>query len=133
MPFAICSWSALPETPFPVDCAAEMVDKIIGNLVSNACKYGNGYVRVAMELLPGNERVRVRVDSDGERIPESDVEQIFEKFYQGTPARQGKGTGLGLPYARSLAALHGGTLTLDRSVKDYSNTVYRGQSGESSP
>ena len=113
----------LPETAFPVDCAAEMVDKIIGNLVSNACKYGNGYVRVALEPLPGNERVRVRVDSDGERIPESDVEQIFEKFYQGTPARQGKGTGLGLPYARSLAALHGGTLVLDRSVKDYNSFV----------
>ncbi|MBR3096773.1 MAG: response regulator, partial [Bacteroidales bacterium] len=113
----------LPETPFPVDCAAEMVDKIIGNLVSNACKYGNGYVRVALEPLPGDERVRVRVDSDGERIPEGDVEQIFEKFYQGTPARQGKGTGLGLPYARSLAALHGGTLTLDRSVKEYNSFV----------
>lgn len=113
----------LPETPFPVDCAAEMVDKIIGNLVSNACKYGNGYVRVALEPLPGDERVRVRVDSDGERIPEGDVEQIFEKFYQGTPASQGKGTGLGLPYARSLAALHGGTLTLDRSVKEYNSFV----------
>ncbi len=114
---------SLPETPYPIDCAGEMVDKIIGNLVSNACKYGNGYVRVALETLPGDERVRVRVDSDGERIPESDVEQIFEKFYQGTPANQGKGTGLGLPYARSLAALHGGTLTLDRSVKDYNSFV----------
>ena len=113
----------LPETPFPVDCAAEMVDKIIANMVSNACKYGDGYVRVALEPVPGGERVRIRVDSDGERIPESDVEQIFEKFYQGTPARQSKGTGLGLPYARSLAALHGGTLTLDRSVKDYNSFV----------
>ena len=115
---------SVPETPFPVDCAAEMVDKILGNLLSNACKYGNGHVRVALEPLPDGERVRVRVDSDGERIPESDVEQIFEKFYQGaTPARQGKGTGLGLPYARSLAALHGGTLTLDRSVKDFNSFV----------
>ena len=113
----------LPETPFPVDCAGEMVEKIVGNLLSNACKYGNGHIRVALEPLPDGERVRVRVDSDGERIPESDVEQIFEKFYQGSPARQGKGTGLGLPYARSLAALHGGTLTLDRSVKDFNSFV----------
>ena len=48
---------------------------------------------------------------------------VFEKFYQGGPARQGKGTGLGLPYARNLAALHGGTLTLDRSVTDYNSFV----------
>ena len=113
----------LPETPFPVDCAAEMVDKIVGNLLSNALKYGNGHVRVSLEPLPDQERVRVRVDSDGERIPDHDADQIFEKFYQGSPARQGKGTGLGLPYARSLATLHGGTLTLDRSVKDFNSFV----------
>ena len=114
---------SLPETPFTVDCAAEMVDKIVGNLLSNACKYGNGHVRVGLEPLPDGERVRVRVDSDGERITDYDAEQIFEKFYQGSPARQGKGTGLGLPYARSLAVLHGGSLTLDRSVKDFNSFV----------
>ena len=113
----------LPETPFPVDCAGEMVEKIVGNLLSNACKYGDGHVRVALEPLPDGERVRVRVDSNGERIPDGDGERIFEKFYQGAPARQGKGTGLGLPYARSLALLHGGSLTLDRSVKDYNSFV----------
>ena len=113
----------LPKTPFMVDCAGEMVEKIVGNLLSNACKYGNGYVRVALEPLPDDERVRVRVDSDGDRISDYDAEQIFEKFYQGGRVRQGKGTGLGLPYARSLAALHGGTLTLDRSVTDYNSFV----------
>ena len=114
---------SLPESPFPVDCAAEMIDKIVGNLISNACKYGDGHVRVALESLPDEDRVRVRVDSDGERISDYDADQIFEKFYQGRPARQGKGTGLGLPYARSLAALHGGTLTLDRSVEDFNSFV----------
>ena len=113
---------SLPETPFMVDCAAEMVDKIVGNLVSNAFKYGNGHVCVSLEPQP-DERVRIRVDSDGDRIPDYDAEQIFEKFYQGRPARQGKGTGLGLPYARSLAILHGGSLTLDRSVKDFNSFV----------
>ena len=114
---------SLPETPFQVDCAGEMVEKIVGNLLSNAFKYGDGHVRVALEPIPGGERVRVRVDSNGERITEDDAERIFEKFYQGTPARQGKGTGLGLPYARSLAALHGGTLTLDRTIPDFNSFV----------
>ena len=114
---------SLPETPFMVDCAGEMVDKIVGNLLSNACKYGNGHVRVGLEPLSDDERVRVRVDSDGDRISDYDADQIFEKFYQGRPARQGKGTGLGLPYARSLAVLHGGSLTLDRSVTDFNSFV----------
>ena len=113
----------LPETPFPVDCAGEMVEKILSNLLSNACKYGDSHIRIALEPQPDTKMVRVRVDSDGERIPEEDTERIFEKFYQSGPARQSKGTGLGLPYARNLAALHGGTLTLDRSVKDFNSFV----------
>jgi signal transduction histidine kinase/ligand-binding sensor domain-containing protein/CheY-like chemotaxis protein len=114
---------SLPDTPFQVDCAGEMVEKIVGNLLSNACKYGDGHVRVALEPMPDGERVRIRVDSNGERIPDEDAEHIFEKFYQGSLARQGKGTGLGLPYARSLASLHGGSLTLDRSVTDFNSFV----------
>ena len=113
----------LPEEPFQVECAGEMVEKIVGNLLSNACKYGNGHIRVALEPVEGGERVRIRVDSDGEPIPENDRERIFEKFYQRWNARQGSGTGLGLPYARSLAALHGGTLELDPSVKDWNSFV----------
>ncbi len=113
----------LPDTPFPVDCAGEMVEKILGNLLSNAFKYGNGHIRVKLETLPGEDRVRVRVDSDGDRIPPEDAELIFEKFYQAESSRRSKGTGLGLPFARSLAALHGGTLTLDQSVKECNSFV----------
>ena len=113
----------LPEEPFPVECAGEMVEKILSNLLSNACKYGDSHIRIALEPQPDTKTVRVRVDSDGERIPEEDTERIFEKFYQSGPARLSKGTGLGLTYARNLAALHGGTLTLDRSVKDFNSFV----------
>ena len=113
----------LPEEPFTVECAGEMVEKILGNLLSNACKYGDGHIQVALEPVEGEDRVRIRVNSDGERIPEWDRERIFEKFYQRGNARQGSGTGLGLPYARSLAALHGGTLELDPSVKDWNSFV----------
>ena len=114
---------SLPEGVVPVECAAEMVEKILGNLLSNAFKYGDGHIKVSLESLPEEDRVRVRVDSDGERIQEKDTEKIFEKFYQSGPARLGKGTGLGLPYARSLATLHGGTLVLDREVKDLNSFV----------
>ena len=116
----------LPEQPFPVMCAADMVEKIISNLLSNACKYGNGQVRVSMESLADIDHVRVRVDSNGKRISERDAESIFEMFYQADEdesVRQGKGTGLGLPFARSLAVLHGGRLYLDRSVSDWNSFV----------
>ena len=113
----------IPEGPFQAECAGEMVEKILSNLLSNACKYGDSHIRVALEPQPETDTFRIRVDSNGERIPETDTERIFEEFYQAGPARQSKGTGLGLPYARNLAALHGGTLSLDRSVKDWNSFV----------
>ena len=115
----------LPDTPFQVMCSAEMVEKIVGNLLSNACKYGDGQIRVALEPLPEKDSVRIRVDSNGKRITDRDAESIFEMFYQasGDPILAGKGTGLGLPFARSLAALHGGNLYLDRDVQDFNSFV----------
>ena len=68
----------LPHQPLPVICAAELVEKIISNLLSNACKYGDGQVRVSMESLPETDSVRVRVDSNGKRIADRDAENIFE-------------------------------------------------------
>ncbi len=115
--------TVLPEGSCPVECASDMVEKIIGNLLSNAFKYGNGYIRVSLEQVPENDRVRIRVDSDGERIQDKDADRIFEKFYQAGPARLGKGTGLGLPYARSLASLHNGSLILDRNVQEFNSFV----------
>ena len=113
----------LPDGPFPVECAGEMVERIVGNLLSNACKYGNGHILVRLEPVEGADRVRIRVNSDGERIPELERERIFEKFYQAATQRQSQGTGLGLPYARSLAVLHGGSLELDPTVRDWNSFV----------
>jgi CheY-like chemotaxis protein len=51
------------------------------------------------------------VSDTGAGIPADHIERVFEEFYQVPGARRG-GTGLGLPYARRLARLLGGELTL---------------------
>jgi CheY-like chemotaxis protein len=53
----------------------------------------------------------MRVSDSGSGIPEGQLERVFEEFYQVPGVRRG-GTGLGLPLARRLAGLLGGTLTL---------------------
>ena len=134
----VCSWfyqvaedqhihieSTLPGKPVLVQCAKDMVEKIMNNLLSNACKYGSGQVRVMMVVSADGETVKVRVDSNGPRIPERDAERIFDTFYQMPDAmqRQKQGTGLGLPFARSLAALHHGRLYLDTWVPEWNSFV----------
>jgi signal transduction histidine kinase len=83
---------------------------ILRNLLSNAIKYTDeGEVRLDVTAVP--DRVQIRVSDTGIGIPEGNLERVFEEFYQVPGVRRG-GTGLGLPYARRLAGLLDGELTL---------------------
>jgi signal transduction histidine kinase/CheY-like chemotaxis protein len=83
---------------------------ILRNLLSNAIKYtDSGEVRLAVHESGG--RLEISVSDSGAGIPATLQERVFEEFYQVPGARRG-GTGLGLPYARRLADLIGGKLTL---------------------
>lgn len=52
----------------------------------------------------------LQVDDDGPGVPAEFSEQVFDLFY--TTKEPGKGTGIGLPFCRSIAEKHGGTLQL---------------------
>jgi signal transduction histidine kinase/CheY-like chemotaxis protein len=84
---------------------------ILRNLLSNGIKYtDSGEVRLSVRRSAG-DTVEFRVTDTGTGIPPAHQERVFEEFYQ-VPGRSRGGTGLGLPYARRLAGLLGGTLTL---------------------
>ncbi|HEX2078307.1 MAG TPA: GAF domain-containing sensor histidine kinase [Longimicrobium sp.] len=89
---------------------ARRVRQILLNLLSNAVKFGHGQpVEVRLGPAPGG--VLCEVSDHGPGIPPDDLERIFEEFVQvGEP---GVGTGLGLPIARRLAELQGGTLEVE--------------------
>lgn len=83
---------------------------ILRNLLSNAIKYTvRGEVRLSVR--EAGDILEIRVADTGVGIPHSQQEQVFEEFYQ-VPGMGRGGTGLGLPYARRLAALLGGDLSL---------------------
>jgi signal transduction histidine kinase/CheY-like chemotaxis protein len=83
---------------------------ILRNLLSNGIKYTDrGEVRLSVRNA--GPRLEIVVADTGIGIPASQHERVFEDFYQVPGARRG-GTGLGLPYARRLAGLLGGDLTL---------------------
>lgn len=113
----------MPDEPVNIMCAKDAVLTIISNLLSNAVKYGKEHINIAVECKDGITAV-VRVDSDGEIIPETDREKIFQIFFQRDgAAKEGQGTGLGLPYARNLANMHNGKLYLDSNVLEMNSFV----------
>jgi len=113
---------SLPHEPVIMMCSADFIKKIVSNLLSNAVKYCTSSIELSLTVSPGNDLVYVRVTSDGDLITGEEREKIFTPFYQiktvGTQLKGSNGTGLGLPYARTLATLHKGSLILDPSVTD---------------
>jgi signal transduction histidine kinase/ActR/RegA family two-component response regulator len=105
----------MPEQPLLMVSDEGKVSQILRNFISNALKFTEaGQVRVSAELLPDGAGVRFAVQDTGIGIAAEDQQLIFEEFSQ-VPShlqRSAKGTGLGLPLCRKLAALLGGRVGL---------------------
>ncbi|HEX6003102.1 MAG TPA: ATP-binding protein, partial [Burkholderiales bacterium] len=89
------------------------VSQILRNFISNALKYTErGEILVGAAFSPDADQVTFSVADTGIGIAPEDQEKIFEEFVQvhGPMQLKAKGTGLGLPLCRRLAALLGGTV-----------------------
>src|SRR5262249_2882031 len=92
----------------PADPGA--LDRIVGNLVANALRYGSPPVYV--NAIHNDRHLRVFVEDRGEGVPPQFVPELFERFTRGTRTPVG-GAGLGLAIARSYARAHDGDLVYE--------------------
>ena len=91
-----------------------LMSRLLQNLINNATQYGreNGHIWVVLRRMEGDVVLSVRDDGIG--IPAEQLDKIWQRFYQVEPARGAEGgAGLGLPMVQQIAALHGGTVTVD--------------------
>ncbi len=90
---------------------AQRMRQVLDNLVQNAVKFTPRGGEVHVSVQRRGNRVEVSVRDTGIGIPTDELERVFEKFYRTRRGTQvARGTGLGLPIARSIIELHGGTL-----------------------
>src|SRR6266566_3877019 len=106
----IVSADGNPDTPGTILTDEVALTSILRNLLSNGIKYTDrGEVRLSARVT--GPRLEISVADSGIGIPAGLSDHVFEEFYQVPGVRRG-GTGLGLPYARRLARILGGDLTL---------------------
>ena len=107
-----------PEADVRIDVPAELeveadraaLERIFGNLVRNAVKYGEPPVILSVQSR--DRYFRLSIEDGGEGVPTELVPRLFERFERGSV---GQGSGLGLSIARAYARAHGGDLIYDPS------------------
>jgi len=117
--------AAVDENVPPIVADPTRLKQILLNLISNAIRFTKAGGSVTVSARRGADgRVAFAVSDTGVGMTPDEIETALEPFGQvdARLAREHEGTGLGLPLARRLTELHGGTLHIE-SKKGRGTTV----------
>lgn len=97
-----------------VDSDAELLRRILDNLVSNAIAYAKTESVIVVRVSQNNQFILIDVLNDGNPITEAMRSEIFEPFKRGGDKRNDKvmGAGLGLSIVADCARLLNGDVTI---------------------
>tara|TARA_R110001599_G_scaffold171353_1_gene362173 strand:+ start:168804 stop:169970 length:1167 start_codon:yes stop_codon:yes gene_type:complete len=92
--------------------------RALENLIGNALKYGDKKTPITIKIDHYHGRVLIAVHNEGVPIPPDQLESIFQVFERAKIANEEneQGWGLGLPFVRSVAESHGGSIVNDSSA-----------------
>lgn len=115
----------IPSDLPPLVCDAFNLERIITELLNNACKYTPKGEKIAALARSSSGRIQLSVSNSGVEIPASDLQRIFEKFYRlpSLDRRKEGGTGLGLSLVKRLTEYLGGTIQVESSSAQTCFTV----------
>lgn len=92
--------------------------QVVTNLLTNAIRYTPEGGTIWLRVFADAKDATFQIENESAHLPEAVLEKIFETFYRADDSRTGKGTGLGLPIARSIVELHRGTI---RAANSHTN------------
>ena len=98
-------------------CDYTLLQQALINIVANAATHNKAGIEITVlcaEIAP--DQLKIIVSDNGTGIPAEMLDSIFEKFVRSASAKPG-GTGLGLPIAKSIIELHGGTVTVSNRAE----------------
>ena len=92
-----------------------LFQQAVGNLVANAIAHTPPGGSVTVRSRRDGEVLRVEVADTGRGVAAEHLPHVFDRFYRADPARSGASgnVGLGLAMVKSIAVLHGGSVTME--------------------
>lgn len=99
---------------------ADKIDKVVFNLLSNACKYTgeNGQIQVVLSTysLDKHAYLSIKVIDTGSGIEPENLDKIFTRFYNNQHRLSGDTNGIGLSLTKDLLELHHGSISVESEV-----------------
>ena len=109
-----------------------LLERVLVNLLTNAVKYSSvgGTIRLTSKLL--NDKVQLQISDEGSGIAPSDMDNIFDKFWQGEARATGKAasTGIGLTFCKLAIEAHGGSIDVKSELKKGTTFIINLPQGE---
>jgi signal transduction histidine kinase len=97
-----------------VTAPPEWLDRLLGVLLDNACKYSPEGGAISVSVAGEGRRVRLTVDDSGPGISAEERDRVFDRFHRATDAPGG--AGLGLAIADAIVRATGGRWTIGASA-----------------
>ena len=103
-----------PEAELALAGDPYLLRQALHNLLDNAIAFSpDGGVVVLRAERDADARIALLVEDPGPGVPDYALERVFERFYSlARPATGQRSSGLGLPFVREVARLHGGEASL---------------------
>ena len=92
---------------------AEMIHRVLMNLLENASKYLPANGKITVGGIQDEQSLKLWVEDNGPGIPDHEKEWIFEKYARLDPTGSSKGSGIGLTYCRMVVEGHGGQIWVE--------------------
>ena len=103
-----------------------LLRQALSNLLDNAIAFSPSDGRIAVSTASDGPMLEIRVDDQGEGVPDYAQQRVWERFYSlARPATGLRSSGLGLPFVREVARLHGGEARLENLADGGARAVLR--------
>jgi PAS domain S-box-containing protein len=99
----------------PIDGDSDRLVRVLSNLLSNALKFSPGGRQISVRAANDQQTVCFSVKDSGIGIPESNLPNVFDRFWQGDRASR-TGAGLGLSICKGIVQAHGGHIWVASKV-----------------
>ncbi|MHC4395307.1 MAG: sensor histidine kinase [Planctomycetota bacterium] len=114
-----------PEAHEKIVLDANKLKQVLRNLLSNAIKFSAKGGTIDISILKKADSVVVSVRDQGTGIPENELGNVFDKFFQSSKTKTGAGgTGLGLAICQQIITAHKGNIWAENNPDIGANFLF---------